>query len=134
MKGTHRVHIKDLDHLVLTTENLDKCLDFYVNILGMKHIEKNARHALYFGNSKINIHTKPGEFQPAAAKPLSGSLDLCFVVDNLDEARKEVLAAGYPLETDIVERNGACGPMFSFYLRDPDKNLIELCSYTKSTQ
>lgn len=124
--------IKNLDHLVLTTENLHKCLDFYVNILGMEHIEKNGRHALYYANSKINIHARPGEFQPAATKPVSGSLDICLVVDNLNEARKEIFTSGYPMETDIVERNGACGPMLSFYLRDPDGNLIELCSYNSN--
>lgn len=121
--------IRNFDHLVITTENLDKCLEFYIGILGMEHIEKNGRHAVRFGSSKFNIHTKPGEFQPAAARPVSGSLDICLVVDNLEEALNEVIAKGYPTETSMLERNGACGPMHSFYLRDPDGNLIEICSY-----
>lgn len=125
--------IANFDHLVITTENIDKCLDFYVRILSMKHTEKNGRHAVYFGSSKFNIHTRPGEFQPAAAKPVSGALDICLVVDDLENALNEVKSKGYPTETDIVERNGACGPMQSFYLRDPDGNLVELCSYTQKT-
>lgn len=121
--------IANFDHLVITTENINKCLDFYVRILGMQHIEKNGRHSVCFSSSKFNIHTKPGEFQPAAAKPVSGALDLCLVVDNLENALKEVKDKGYPIETAIIERNGACGSMHSFYLRDPDGNLVELCSY-----
>lgn len=97
----------------------------------MEHTEKSGRHAVYFGNSKFNIHTRPGEFQPAAVKPVSGALDICLVVDDLENAMNEVKSKGYPIETDIVERTGACGPMQSFYLRDPDGNLVELCSYTQ---
>jgi len=125
------VIIKNLDHLVITTKNLEKCLCFYVELLGMEHIETGGRHAVRFGNSKFNIHTRPAEFLPAATSPVPGSLDLCLVVDNLEAAKKEILDKGYPLETDIVERNGACGPMRSFYLRDPDGNLVELCEYEK---
>ena len=28
--------IKSIDHIVLTTRDLDKCLAFYVDVLGMK--------------------------------------------------------------------------------------------------
>ena len=28
--------IKDFDHVVLTTADLDKCLDFYTRVLGMR--------------------------------------------------------------------------------------------------
>ena len=73
------MELKALDHLVLTTQNLDACLHFYVDILGMRHIEQNGRHALAFGYQKINIHTQKGEFQPAAAVPTYGSLDLCIL-------------------------------------------------------
>lgn len=57
--------IKSIDHVVLTTANLEKCLAFYVGLLG------------------------------------------------------------------IVKRTGACGPIDSIYLRDPDGNLVELCVYQK---
>ena len=69
------MELKALDHLVLTTQNLDACLHFYVDILGMRHIEQNGRHALACGCQKINIHTHKGEFLPAAAVPTYGSRD-----------------------------------------------------------
>ena len=62
------MELKALDHLVLTTQNLDACLHFYIDILGMRHIEQNGRHALAFGYQKINIHTQKGEFQPATVR------------------------------------------------------------------
>lgn len=84
---------------------------------------------------KINIRTCPGEFQPAAERPVPGSLDICFVTEEplerlLDELKEEKA----PLVTDIVERHGALGKMRSLYLRDPDGNLVEIAEYRKGGQ
>lgn len=96
---------------------------------------KDGRFALRFGTSKINIHICPGEFQPAAERPVPGSLDICFVTEEplerlLDELKEEKA----PLVTDIVERHGALGKMRSLYLRDPDGNLVEIAEYRKGGQ
>ena len=124
------MELKALDHLVLTTQNLDACLHFYIDILGMRHIEQNGRHALAFGYQKINIHTQKGEFQPAAAVPTYGSLDLCILTQTpLPQVRDALLEQGWPLLEGRVERTGALGKMDSLYLRDPDGNLVELSHY-----
>ena len=124
------MNISHLDHLVLTTAHLEECLHFYRDLLGMELRHENGRYALFFGTSKINIHTRPAEFLPAAANPAAGTLDLCFAVDApIEEIAQELRAKGIVPETDIVTRHGACGAMQSIYLRDPDGNLIELCSY-----
>ena len=124
------MHIECLDHFVLTTAHLEDCLRFYTDVLGMEVAHENNRYTLYFGKHKINIHAKPAEFLPAAKKPKSGALDLCFVVnESIEDVRQELLSKSVKLESDIVERNGALGKMMSIYLRDPDGNLIELCSY-----
>jgi catechol 2,3-dioxygenase-like lactoylglutathione lyase family enzyme len=65
---------KTIDHIVITTENLEACLHFYVDILGMRAEEKNGRYALFFGNQKFNIHTRKAEFLPAAGNPEYGSV------------------------------------------------------------
>ncbi len=122
--------ITELDHFVLTTQNLDACLHFYCEILNMRHTEENGRHALYFGKQKINIHTKKGEFQPAAQHPEFGALDLCFVVtDDLPTLKNELEQKGAEIALGIVPRHGARGDMESLYLYDPDGNLVELCRY-----
>ena len=125
------MNISHLDHFVLTTAHLEECLHFYRDILGMELRHENGRYALFFGTSKINIHTRPAEFLPAAAKPATGALDLCFAVDMpIEEIAQELRTKGVVPETGIVTRHGARGAMQSIYLSDPDGNLIELCSYT----
>lgn len=79
------MRIKNIDHFVVTTRDLKACLDFYVGALGMEHRESNGHHSLYFPSGKISIHTKKGEFQPAALHPTYGSQDFCLIVeDNLE--------------------------------------------------
>lgn len=71
--------IKEIDHFVLVTENLQKCVEFYEEILGLEHVCEGGRHSLRFGSSKINIHTRAGEFAPFAARPSAGSADFCLI-------------------------------------------------------
>lgn len=55
------MRISKLDHLVLVTSDLSRCVSFYRDLLHMEVEEKDGRFALRFGTSKINIHTCPGE-------------------------------------------------------------------------
>ena len=120
------------DHIVLTTGHFEECLHFYRDILDMKVVEEKGRYSLLFGSCKINIHRRPGEFQPAAAYPVSGSIDLCLITDTpMEQVLAELKAKSAPLVTGIVDRHGARGPMKSLYLRDPDGNLIEIARYVK---
>ena len=124
------MEIRSFDHIVLTTANLENCLAFYAGLLGFRAEEKDGRHALFFGSQKINIHTKPAEFLPAAAYPLAGSLDLCFAAEgDAEEVYAELREKNAPLVSEVVIRNGACGTMKSIYLQDPDGNLVELGFY-----
>lgn len=122
--------LKNFDHIVLTTSHLEECLHFYRDFLGMTVSCENGRYALLFGRCKINIHRRPGEFKPAAAYPVSGSIDLCIITETpMEKVLSELLTKGAPVITDIVDRHGARGPMKSIYLRDPDGNLIEIARY-----
>jgi len=61
--------IDHLDHLVLTTTHLDRCIDFYTRALGMRLETFGAgRKALRFGHQKINLHEAGREFEPKAAR------------------------------------------------------------------
>lgn len=81
---------KTIDHIVITTENLEACLHFYVDILGMRAEEKNGKYALFFGNQKFNSHTRKAEFLPAAGNPEYGSLDLCLAIEgSIEDAEKK---------------------------------------------
>ena len=124
--------LKNFDHIVLTTSHLEECLHFYRDFLGMTVSCENGRSALLFGSCTIHIHRRPGEFKPAAAYPVSGSIDLCIITETpMEKVLSELLAKGAPVITDIVDRHGARGPMKSIYLRDPDGNLIEIARYIR---
>lgn len=119
-----------IDHWVLICQDLEKTLNFYVNILGLHHKCKNGHHSVHLGEQKINIHTKKGEFSPYAHNPQFGCEDFCLIAEgNISDIKNELINKGITLETDIVERNGTLGKMDSIYLRDPDGNLVEIAVY-----
>ncbi|MFS3555484.1 VOC family protein [Citrobacter braakii] len=123
--------IDHLDHLVLTSNNEETCVRFYVELLGMRlETFAQGRKAFVFGNQKINLHIRGKEFEPKAYAPTPGALDLCFITTR---ALEEVIATFQTHGVDIVEgpvaRTGAMGPIRSVYVRDPDLNLIEIAVY-----
>jgi catechol 2,3-dioxygenase-like lactoylglutathione lyase family enzyme len=124
------VPVTRIDHLVLTVADLERTIEWYGAVAGMAHLRfGEGRHALTFGEQKINLHVRGREIEPHAAVPTAGSADLCFIVDEAPdalEARLERL--GIPIELGPVSRDGATGELMSYYLRDPDGNLVELSS------
>ena len=95
-----------------------------------KELFKGDRVALKFGNQKINLHKLGSEFEPKAYNVKEGSADLCFIINTpLVEAKNYIESLGIKIEEGIVSRTGAIGEIESIYLRDPDKNLIELSNY-----
>jgi catechol 2,3-dioxygenase-like lactoylglutathione lyase family enzyme len=125
------VKIDALDHLVLTVADIDASCAFYERVLGMRTVSFGAgRKALAFGTQKINLHRHGHEFEPKAERPTPGSADLCFVTATpLAEAMAHLRACGVELLEGPVPRTGARGPIVSVYVRDPDRNLIEICNY-----
>ena len=122
------MNITQLDHLVLTVIDIDATCLFYADHLGMEVITfGNNRKALRIGNQKINLHQLGYEFEPKAARPTSGSADLCFLSDTpLEQIITELQQAGIAILEGPVQRTGASGPINSIYLRDPDDNLLEI--------
>lgn len=120
--------IDHLDHLVLTTIDVEACKDFYTRIMGMKLENFGAgRLALRFGEQKINVHVRGHEFEPKAHLPVPGALDLCFIASiSLEEVMAHLKAQQWPIIEGPVQRTGATGPIRSIYVRDPDLNLIEI--------
>ena len=120
--------IKTFDHVVLTTGDLHKCLDFYSRVLGMtiEHYGK-GRIALRFGDHKFNVHPPGFEAGIKARMPTPGSLDLCFLSDRpLDEVIARLKQENVVIEEGPVNRTGARFTIRSVYVRDPDGNLVEI--------
>ena len=122
--------ITNIDHVVLTVSNLEVSLAFYTSVLGMKkEISAQGRVALKFGMQKINLHEYGSEFNPHANKPTPGSADLCFLTTvPLNDAIAHVKRCDIEIVEGPVKRVGANGTITSFYIRDPDKNLIEIAN------
>jgi len=120
--------IDHLDHLVLTTCDVEACTDFYTRVLGMQLETFGAgRLALRYGNQKINIHVRGQEFEPKAHLPVPGALDLCFIASvDLEQVIAHLQHAQWPILQGPIQRTGATGPILSVYVRDPDLNLIEI--------
>lgn len=124
-----------IDHIVLTVEDINKTISFYTDILEMNLVEftpigaSKPRFALQFGNQKINIHQAQLPFKPHAKNPTCGSVDICFLSDVsiyswIETFKKHSII----IEDGPIQRSGACGPIVSLYLRDPDGNLIEIAN------
>ena len=125
--------IDHIDHIVLTTRDLQGCIRFYTDVLGMK-LEKFAenRLALKFGTQKLNLHEWGKEFTPRAHVAAPGTLDLCFIAAIPLEAVIDTLKKNdIPILEGPVAKTGAQGKIRSVYVRDPDLNLVEISEYNK---
>ncbi|MBE9564060.1 MAG: VOC family protein [Proteobacteria bacterium] len=122
--------VTHIDHLVLTITDIPTTVEFYVRVLGMHAINfGDNRTALKFGNQKIKLHESGNEFEPKADKPTPGSADLCLITGTeLEQAINYVRSCNVKIIEGPVERTGATGKLLSFYIRDPDKNLIEIAN------
>jgi catechol 2,3-dioxygenase-like lactoylglutathione lyase family enzyme len=120
--------IDHVDHIVLTTRDQKRCIDFYTRVLGMRLEEFGAgRVAFRFGDQKINLHVAGKEFEPKADRPMPGSLDLCFIASvPLTEVVRRLEEFDVPIIEGPVRRTGAAYPILSVYVRDPDLNLLEI--------
>lgn len=129
------MHIVGIDHLVLTVSSIDATVDFYSRVLGLGVVTYGqGRTALHVGDQKIDLHSAAAPISPHAARPVPGSADLCLVVAGDIESMIARLADhDVPVELGPVDRTGARGPIRSLYVRDPDRNLVELAFYDTST-
>jgi catechol 2,3-dioxygenase-like lactoylglutathione lyase family enzyme len=124
--------IDRLDHLVMICRDIEKTCAFYETVLGMvRESFGEGRVALRFGRQKINLHPHPTPHQPLVADvPVPGTADLCFITTTpIESVVTHLKASGVSIIDGPVKRAGALGPMTSVYLRDPDRNLIELSVY-----
>ncbi|TPR43360.1 VOC family protein [Apilactobacillus micheneri] len=128
------MNIDSIDHIVLTVKSIEKSLEFYVNTLNMKEISfqtgNDKRYALQFGNMKINLHETDNEFDPKAKIPTPGSEDFCLITKTpIKEVIKELNDKHIQIIEGPEDKHGALGKITSIYLRDPDKNLVEISNY-----
>lgn len=125
--------IRSIDHIVITVSDMKKTIHFYCDILGMEinqfysKSDNTYRKSLKFGKQKINLHDASNPYKPNAEVALPGTLDICFLTDEpLSHWIKTFNKNNVTIESGPVFKTGASGPIESIYVRDPDKNLIEI--------
>ena len=125
------MNIDRIDHVVMTVRDIVATCNFYTRALGMRVVTfGGGRKALAFGAQKINLHVAGREFEPKAAHPTPGSIDLCLITTGtLDAVVTHLGTCGVPIIEGPIVKTGAMGSIRSVYFRDPDANLIEVSTY-----
>jgi len=127
--------IDRIDHIVLTVTNIELTTQWYELVMGFEREffvgpEGQPRHALRFGQLKINLQDKATETPTKARVPTIGSGDFCLIASGpLDDFISHLQNIGVAIDVGPVPRRGALGPIRSVYLRDPDDNLVEVAEY-----
>jgi len=125
------IAIDHLDHMVIYAGDLERTLDFYSRVLGMRVERKvNRPSSLHFGAQKFNVHTAGREFSPRATRAMAGSADFCLIASTpIDDVVAHLRNCDVTIELGPTERDGATGKIRSVYFRDPDDNLVEVSNY-----
>lgn len=125
------MRIASIDHLVLTVRDIPRTVDFYQRVLGMEHVVFEGNfNALHFGSQKINLHPFRAEYLPHADIPAPGTGDMCLICEGeIAEVVRDLTTHGVGIEVGPVQQTGARGLMTSVYIRDPDRNLVEIACY-----
>jgi catechol 2,3-dioxygenase-like lactoylglutathione lyase family enzyme len=123
--------IDRIDHLNITVADLDRSIEFYERVLGMRSERMGeGRAALLFGNQKIHLDLAGG---PMAGGAMTGEkrqpAHICLITEApLPEIAAEVERRGVPIRMQ-GPRAGAIGTIQSVYIDDPDGHSIEISTY-----
>jgi catechol 2,3-dioxygenase-like lactoylglutathione lyase family enzyme len=129
--------IESFDHVAIPIQNTAAMLAFY-RALGCGVIEREHFYSVHFGDQKINFHAperwRSGRFTLRGPTAVPGCGDFCFVWEGSAESLRAVLdQAGATVIEGPVERVGGRtngrDKGTSFYVRDPDSNLLEFMIY-----
>ncbi len=122
------VHVRALDHIVLNVADVERSLDWYGGLLGLRpeRVDEWRAGEVLFPSVRID----EGSIIDLFAVERSGENlnHLCLVVDRADV---DSVAADerFTVVDGPGRRWGARGDGWSVYVADPDGNTVELRSY-----
>jgi catechol 2,3-dioxygenase-like lactoylglutathione lyase family enzyme len=120
--------IERIDHLNLTVADIDRSVEFYQRVLGMRtETMGEGRAALYFGNQKIHLDAAGGRMAATGEKRMPAHI--CFITEApMSKVTTHLESCGVRVRMQ-GPRAGAIGTIQSVYIDDPDQNSIEISSY-----
>ena len=125
------VRVTGLDHLVLRVSDVERSLAFYQDVLGLAgvRVEEWRRGEAFFPSVRVNDDVIIDILAAPADHAGAENVDhFCLVVEPTDW--DAVVAAGtFEVVDGPDTRFGAHGDAQSLYVRDPDRNVVELRYY-----
>jgi len=120
--------IERIDHLNLTVADIDRSVEFYQRVLGMRTESiGEGRAALYFGQQKIHLDAAGSAMAMGGEKRMPAHI--CFITEApIGEVMAHLDDCGVPVRMQ-GPRAGAIGTIQSIYIDDPGRNSIEISSY-----
>ncbi len=123
------MQLEAADYIILIVDDLDRTLDFYTQVLGLKLGHRSGDYAqLDTGVTRIGFYTRPAMaavvgFALEPAQLTAPGFELGFKVVDVDAAYAEIVAGGATPVTPPITRPWG---QRTAYVRDPDGYLIEL--------
>lgn len=131
MKVPMTVRVTGLDHLVLRVQDVERSLAFYSGVLGLEgvHINEWRRGETLFPSVRVSPDVIIDLLAAPSEHTGNENVDhFCLVVAPNDW--DAVVAAGtFEVVDGPATRSGAQGDGESLYVRDPDRNVVELRYY-----
>lgn len=126
--------VQHIDHVVLRVEDMERSLEFYIEVLGCSIKKRNEQYEMIHlaaGSSMIDlvdIHGPLGAIGGGAPRKERRNVDhFCLRVEPFDEEAILTHLQGHGVAAEnAVTRYGAQGVGPSIYCFDPDGNQIEL--------
>ncbi len=115
--------LNHVNHVVTTVKDAEGSLAFYCDFLGIKRIPSQVDNPNIIWlqlPSGVMLHL----IEDAEAPAHPSNIHHAFEVEDLDTARKVVEEKGIEIERSGVRHDG----QRYIFMRDPDGNLVELCT------
>jgi catechol 2,3-dioxygenase-like lactoylglutathione lyase family enzyme len=129
------ITVEELDHIVIRVADVDASLRFYCETLGLQpdRLTEFRAGEIKFPSARIGPGTIIDLF-PAKQPNTGKNVDhIALTVAEAPEAIRAFLAAnGIGIVRETPKNSGARGFGHSFYVHDPDENLVELRTYRKA--
>jgi catechol 2,3-dioxygenase-like lactoylglutathione lyase family enzyme len=123
--------IRNLDHVVVCVQDLERALKFYIEVLGCREerrVERIGLVQLRAGASMIDLQlVRPAPEESEQTAPTKNMDHFALRIEPFDPPSLRAHLAAHGIDPgEVVQRYGAEGDGPSVYITDPDGNTIEL--------